>query len=222
MAGTVSAGDVSRAPGPTPIEAAAEAESVRLAAESEREAVVSALAEAFYEDPFIGWMFRDDSRRLGQAERTFELFGRRVWFRHELTFTTKGVAGAAAWIPPEQWHLGLVEQIRLLPPLLWRTGRDFPRLMRALNLMESHHPHEPHYYLPIIGVRPSWQGKGLGSALLRPMLERCDREGMPAYLEASSPRNRSCYERNGFVVTGEVVLPDGPPFWPMWREPRSG
>ena len=131
--------------------------------------------------------------------------------------------GGALWLPPGKWHLSLLGQIRMLPGLMRATGlRDFPRVMRALSLMESNHPHELHYYLPIIGVVPSWQGKGLGTALLRPMLERCDRERMPAYLEASSPRNRSCYERNGFVATGEIRMPDGPPIWPMWREPRPG
>jgi hypothetical protein len=53
------------------------------------------------------------------------------------------------------------------------------------------------------------------------MLERCDREEMPAYLEASSPRSRACYERSGFEATDELVLPDGPPLWPMWRRPGA-
>jgi hypothetical protein len=54
---------------------------------------------------------------------------------------------------------------------------------------------------------------------MRPVLERCDREGVPAYLEASGARNRDLYLRLGFRVTGEIRLPDGPSMWPMWREP---
>jgi hypothetical protein len=62
---------------------------------------------------------------------------------------------------------------------------------------------------------------GFGAALLRPMLERCDADGVPAYLEATSPRNRALYERHGFEVTEELKLPaGGPPIWLMWREPR--
>jgi GNAT superfamily N-acetyltransferase len=97
-----------------------------------------------------------------------------------------------------------------------------PGLLRSLALMESNHPRERHVYLPAIGVAPEWQGKGIGTALLRPMLERCDREGLPAYLEASSERNRACYERNGFVARDALQLPGGgPPLWPMWRDPSS-
>ena len=72
-----------------------------------------------------------------------------------------------------------------------------------------------------IGIGPGWQGRGFGSALLRPILERCDRERLPAYLEASSPRNRALYERHGFEVAEEMRVSDSPPLWRMWREAKS-
>lgn len=87
--------------------------------------------------------------------------------------------------------------------------------------MERKHPHEPHWYLPAIGITPAWQGRGYGAALLRPMLERCDAERLPAYLEASTPRNVALYERNGFTVVEEGhYARDAPPLWRMWREPK--
>jgi GNAT superfamily N-acetyltransferase len=69
---------------------------------------------------------------------------------------------------------------------------------------------------------PGRQSQGLGGALLASALERCDREGVAAYLEASSARSRGLYERLGFAFTGRTVdLPEGPQLWPMWREPRG-
>jgi hypothetical protein len=53
-----------------------------------------------------------------------------------------------------------------------------------------------------------------------PVLERCDREGEPAYLESSKEQNIPFYSRHGFEVTGQLDLPDGPSMWPMWREPH--
>jgi len=93
-----------------------------------------------------------------------------------------------------------------------------PRLPRFLNAIEARHPHERHYYLSVIGILPEWQGRGFGSALLRPILERCDRDGLPAYSQASSPRNRALYERHGFVVVEEMRVSESPPLWRMWRE----
>jgi GNAT superfamily N-acetyltransferase len=95
-------------------------------------------------------------------------------------------------------------------------------MMRALTTLESDHPETPHYYLPIVGVEPDRQGRGIGTALMRPILDRCDQTATPAYLEATTPRNRACYLRQGFEVTEEFRFPkEGPPAWRMWREPSG-
>jgi len=90
----------------------------------------------------------------------------------------------------------------------------------VLNAIEARHPHERHYYLPVIGIRPEWQGRGFGSALLRPILERCDREVTPAYLETANPANLGLYERHGFAVRERLDLRDGLRVWTMLRIPR--
>jgi ribosomal protein S18 acetylase RimI-like enzyme len=132
------------------------------------------------------------------------------------------VAGVAVWERPGEWKVGMLEQLRLLPAMARINGRLLPRVMRALAALESNHPAEPHYYLPFVGVDPEWQGRGLGAALLRPILDRCDMEKIPAYLEASSPRNRALYERHGFEVTEEFAVgPGSPPVWRMWRAPSD-
>ena len=90
--------------------------------------------------------------------------------------------------------------------------------------MEWRHARElrgPHYYVRDIGVYPDMQGNGLGGALLRPTLERCDREGLPAYLEASSERSAALYERLGFRHTKELRVGGSPPLWLMIRPPNS-
>jgi len=69
-------------------------------------------------------------------------------------------------------------------------------------------------------VRRAVQGRGLGSALLASTLQRCDRDGTAAYLDATSEDNRRLYERHGFVVTAERSADGSPPMWAMWRDPR--
>lgn len=121
---------------------------------------------------------------------------------------------AAVWVPPgveddEQWVAALGEV----------SGEYASRLFTALELMEENHPIEPHHYLFLLGTRPEWQSRGIGSDLIRPVLEVCDRDQMPAYLEATSEGNRRLYLRHGFEVTAEIQLPDGPIMWRMWRPP---
>lgn len=179
-----------------------------------------ALACAFHDDPLIGrWVFREEASRMRRLASGFELYIRRIWLRHDECYTTDRNPGAAMWLPPGKWQATLRQQVLLVPPLAAALGRDLPRLLRLMSSIEARHPDEQHYYLPAIGVAPHWQGRGLGSALLCPVLERCDRERQPAYLEASSPRNRALYERHGFEVVEEMTVNDSPAFWRMWRDP---
>ena len=87
--------------------------------------------------------------------------------------------------------------------------------------MAAFHPHEPHWYLPLIGVYPASQGQGVGNALMTHALARCDRDGVAAYLESTNPRNVSLYRRHGFEPLGEIRAGDAPPLVPMLRKRRG-
>ena len=195
---------------------------VRKVTAAELPRVVEAAARSFYEDPVFTWIFPDDERRLSRLEQGFGLFARRVWLPQDETYTTDRLIGGAFWMPPDTWHLSPLRQLLLLPAMAVIARGDLPRMLRGLNAIEAKHPHDPHYYLPVVGILPEWQGRGFGSALMRPILERCDRERLPAYLEASSARNRALYERHGFAVVEEMRLANAsPPLWRMWRTPRA-
>ena len=205
-----------------PAAAAEEAGTIRKATEDDVPAMCRALARAFYDDPVAAWFMPDDQRRLRKLERAFELGIRNVYLPQDACYTSDGVAGAALWNPPGTWRVSIGRQLLLLPGIARAYGRDTPRAFRGFDLVAREHPNErDHWYLPFVGVDPDWQGRGLGTALLRPVLDRCDEEGTPAYLESSTARNRACYLRQGFEDAGTLRFPDGPEMTKMWREPRA-
>jgi len=191
------------------IGAARPADATRLAA---------TLAAAFHDDPVFRWFAPDASRRRAMLPAFFDVFVE-AYLTHGVTYTDQHVAGASLWATPA------TDPIAADPLYAQRleevAGPDAARLFEIVERLEAHTPQEPHYHLLFLGVRPERQGAGLGAALMRPMLDRCDRDGAAAYLEATSDRNRALYERHGFRVQGGIELPDGPTLWPMWRDPGA-
>lgn len=204
----------------TPAPASAHGQVVRKATPDDVPRLAEALARAFDGDPPMQWFLPDAESRVSRARALFELMLGKVHLERDRCYTTDGIAGGALWVPPGSWRIGIVQQLALLPGMVRVFGRGLARAQRGLAVMESGHPRKEHYYLDSLGVAPEWQGRGIGSALMAPVLAQCDQEQMPAYLNAGSPRSRELYRRHGFEVMEEFNLPDGgPPLWRMWRDP---
>lgn len=181
--------------------------------------LAAALARAFDDDPVMIWLFGDKSgKRVKRLARFFAHEAHRHQ-KHGQVLTTADHEGAAFWDAPDTWRPGFADLIRSLPILGPAINVRIPRSLRGFQVIEAAHPRAPHWYLSVLGTDPPAQGKGVGRTLVQPILDRCDREGLGAYLESSKEKNISYYERFGFTVTGEVRLPDGPLLWPMWRDP---
>lgn len=180
------------------------------------------MARAFFDDPVVGeWFFPDPKRRLRGLRRFFEEEIGHMTLPGGECLTNAAGTGAALWLPPGRWKLQTLALLKLLPSLAMTFRGRLPLLLLGLTMIEKVHPRAPHYYLPFIGVELEQQGRGIGTRLMVPVLERCDLEGVGAYLEASTEANKRLYLRLGFEVTREIVLPSGPPLWPMWREPAA-
>lgn len=189
---------------------------VRRAGPGDVEPLALTLARAFEDDPVMRWLF--PTARLRRNEVFFRLRVRAL-LEQEQVWTTDDQAGAAMWTLPDGWRTTAREFVTWLPPMLRALRRRLPLALYGLAQVEQLHPREPHMYLAVLGTAPDRRGEGLGGALMAPVLDECDRDGIPAYLESSKERNLDYYSRFGFRVTGELDLPRGPRVWPMWRDP---
>ncbi|MFF9492056.1 GNAT family N-acetyltransferase [Streptomyces flaveolus] len=203
---------------------------IRTAGEGDRELVVRLLDEAFQDDPVSRWVFPGEEYRRRTHRRLMAVFTDAVLADGWIDITEDGAA-CALWLSVSEdghddGHDGETDEAGADGPAQVREAvdPDNARVERIARLTEGIHPSgRAHAYLWMIGVTPGRQGEGLGTALIESVLDRCDREELPAYLEASSARSRGLYERLGFEFTGRALdLPDGPRMWPMWREPRQG
>ena len=191
---------------------------VRAASEREQQAVIDVITLAFSTDPMARWAFPHPQTYLAIMPETIKAFGGNG-FAHRTVHLVDDGGAAAMWLPP-----GVQPDSERLEALIEQHASPERQadMTQVFEQMDRFHPEEPCWYLPLIGVDPTSQGRGYGSALLRYALEQVDRTGAPAYLESSNPRNVPLYERHGFEVLGSIQAGSSPTVVPMLRRPRKG
>ena len=198
-------------------------------ADGREEEVGRMLARSFAADPIFAFVEPDAAARVAFLEEFMAALTRRSHRLATAYVTVPALAGVSLWKTPELRHLspeqlGMTGLDRvgdwLSPEAVARFGRIFEAIDDAL---ERSSP-EPVWYLGVLGVDPAWQGKGLGSRLMQPILGRADAESLPVTLETGQPRNLPLYARHGFEVTAELppVAPGAPAVWTMKRPARRG
>jgi GNAT superfamily N-acetyltransferase len=197
---------------------------VRQATKRDISAISQVMARAFEDDPPFVWMLPDARSRRRRLEILFVTMLRWEVLPHggvEVACSPDGgILGAALWLPPGRWRMSFTRQLLTLPSGLRVFWRRIGYGSVFVDAAARVHPVDPHWYLHGIGVDPEAQGRGVGGALLRSRLDRCDAAGVSAYLESSKPANVPLYERFGFAVCGRLALPRGAPeVTPMWRCP---
>jgi GNAT superfamily N-acetyltransferase len=197
---------------------------VRPLAAAEYPEILAVTARAFWYDPLCDFFTRD---LLHEHQVLPRFFGAvfddlreddRVVHVAEHDGRPRAVAG---WLRPGAYPRPVGQEVRHTARSAWSIVHGRRRLQAARLFFEvdREHPKEPHWYLALLATDPSAQGRGLGSALLAPVLEECDREGLLAYTETQKFENVAWYGRAGFTVSREVRLPGTPPVWCLRREP---
>lgn len=183
---------------------------------SESEKTIASLTLAFSSDPVCRWIWPDPSVYIRAFPEFVRAFGGAA-FGARAAYHISGHRGTALWLPPgtgpdEQAVVDLFEK-SVEPSVL-------ESILKVFDQMGAYHPHGAHWHLPLIGVEPGMQGRGCGTALLSAGLAQCDRDGLPAYLESTSPQSETLYQRMGFEPLGEITVNGSPTIVPMLRRRR--
>ena len=184
--------------------------------------MVEAMVAGFHEDPLYVWLYPDAAERPERLRETFELICD-LALPHGHLYTNAERSAAAAWTTPDVPLVDDVQGERFLDMIERHVGERALHVAEGMGHTEAERPAGPHFALHSLSVDAAVQDTGVGSALVAPVLARCDEDGLPAHLTSSAARNVPFYERLGFAVTAEVTLPgDGPVMRAMIRQPASG
>jgi ribosomal protein S18 acetylase RimI-like enzyme len=178
----------------------------------DRNAAALVLRQAFAEYELLRYYFPDEKQRYSVA-RLFGLTAISICLKYgEVYASSEKLEGVAAWLPPGKAPFGMWQVIRSVPlsTLFGLAHQGISRMMAFDRYSDVQHRNlvpYPHWYLHIIGVDPAHQGQGFASRLVRPVLERTDKERMACYLETHNIKNVAIYRRFGFEVISDGKIP---------------
>lgn len=192
---------------------------VRPATAADVPEVGAVVADAFADYPWTRWTVAHDDHP-GRIAKLQRLMAAEVVLPYgELWVGERegALIAAALWMRPD------VD----VPQYIWRdiehrsmelAGDRAEQFQSAEELAATLRPSQPHWFLGGVGVRHSAQGKGVGAAVLEPVLGRDGLADQLMYLETSTAANAQFYRRRGFTVSGELTVPGGgPDVWAMTR-----
>ena len=170
------------------------------------------LSRAFYNDPLFIFFFPDDSTRISMNFYTFRFITAHAQKKGFAYATSPAFEGASIWLHSSRLQRSLLDQARFgaLKMLIKQGKEALDRQIMATAHMKAIHAANlrgPYMYLSTIGIDEKFRGKGLASDLMLPGLEKADRENLPCYLDTHNENNVGLYERYGFNVAAESVIP---------------
>lgn len=188
--------------------------------------IAGLLARAFQDDPLMRYAIPDASQR---ARFLPSLIGLTVRYgcRYGEVYATPGYEGAAIWFPPERttmllWRMLRVGMFAVPLRIPWPILRRFNAANACSTAVHERCAPGAHWFLVQLGVEPSHQRQGIASRLLQPMLARIDAAALPCYLETENEANIAFYQRHGFRVVADDVVPrGGPRIWALVRAGRG-
>ena len=190
----------------------------------QKEPAARLLAKAFQDDPMMVFIEPEEGKRsiflswlMGTVANYCILYGE--------AYTTPDLEGVAGWLPPGYttptfWRMLRTGMLVLRLKLGSAASRRFLANMIYTEKVHRQAMPEAHWYLWSIGVEPTRQGQGIGGGLLRPVLGKASKDNLSCYLETHNSRNLDFYQKFGFEVVSDGVVPKrGLRVWAMIRKP---
>lgn len=183
------------------------------------------VAAAFFSYPMFTFYFPDEKRREKELPWYMEQVLNCALAYGEVYTNPEG-SGVVFTLPPGHTKLSQWEYMQhgfALTPVVLGL-KDFNRSQECEAFVGETHERlmrgRPHYYLWGLTVDPKVKKQGIGSAMLKKVLDIADAARMPTYLETHDEKNVAYYESKGFKLISTEKFPHFElDIWCMVREP---
>jgi ribosomal protein S18 acetylase RimI-like enzyme len=186
------------------------------------EKAVSCLVNAFANDPQVAYFFpvRPEARPYLVKEFFVILLEARLKLGMPVLQLMEGdsVLGVVMgydtrrpeWPPSQAKRLSAFESV---------NEGLVDRFTQADKIMEGLKPASPHYYLGVVGMNPTAQGRGKGRVLVDAFLSLSDLDTLSdgTFLETANPHNLAFYQHFGFEIIGQGSLDNSTSLWCLFR-----
>ena len=194
---------------------------VRKATRADVPRIAATLAAAYPDYRWTSWALPEDGRAQ-RLSRWAELWGGLVPVLAGTAWVTDDVRAVAAWVAPDAGEPAADLQAVIDRDLPRVFGARQPVVLASERLGALGRPDEPHWWLHAVGTRPAARHQGLGAAVLQPVIERCDAEGVPAAATVYTSTVVRWLQRSGFAVTHSTrtAVDHELPIWTLVRQPK--
>lgn len=181
------------------------------------------IGESFIHLEVTRWLVEKEEHRVPALAGQFEMLVAHA-IEHGDVYVAEDVstgepAGVGVWFP----HTPIPDIEDYDARLAAACGPYVSRFAELDAAMHAAHPTSPdHAYLLFLAVGESARNRGIGTALLKEHHVLLDKEGIPAYLDASGLHSRELYLRHGYVDHAPPYGVGGlTGFYPMWRPAQA-
>ena len=184
--------------------------------ETHIELAANQLSRAFQNYPTFVYVYPDDSEREDKLPHFFKSMVYKGLLQGEVYATSPAMEGVTVWLPP-----GVDGGLSKAFEVDREAYERFAYYGKCVHVVRQKNASTPHWFLELIGVVPEFQNKGFAGRLLRPMLDRIDRENLSCYLDTEVEKNVAIYQHYGFRALEDMIVPKtGVRSWSMLRDKR--
>lgn len=179
---------------------------MKLAGSIDKEHVVNILASSFDDNKSVNYIIKQDVKRKERIRSLMEysfdvchLFGK--------VFLSDDKKGCALIVLPDKKKTTPKSALFDLKLILSCTGlSNATKAMAREAKIKKLQPREPMYYLWFIGVQTDEQGTGIGTELMKEIINESEKDKRMICLETSTLKNLPWYQKFGFTIYNELDL----------------